>query len=253
LIRAKAFVCCDRGAPSHYDKEIIEEIPLEIMEAMKKRHITVRRWCQSYGFDLCDLWYQVNPNKEILLSLQEDFPEVFGLQLQEYKTAPVCCDRKSFFGGKMGRHIIWSNYYNIRVQHTRENEAIRLFNWRKSLVIVKRRLQIYLEKGLAEALAWPPSELVRVSIDRKTEQKRKLTDDPAEVARKEKLHEAMQRESEIDSLIRKIAALPLPQFCRRDDRAKELELQTILTETYGVSLKKIDYDVYKIRWDANRY
>lgn len=255
LIRSKAFVCCAQSRPSRDEKEIIAEIPLNIIEAMEKRNITVRKWCRAYGFQIADLWYRQFPNPEealILPFLQEDFPEIFDIDQQEYKSAPIGCDRKSFFGGKKGRHIIWSDYYGIRVQHIRENEAIKIFNWRKSQIVMKRRLKIYLDKGIEAALAWPPSELIGASERGRSMQKRVLSLEPEEEARQKKIYDVMKRQSEIDSLIRKIAALPRPQYQTPVMTAQELQMLRVLVEVYGVPSDQINNSVKYIRQKAGR-
>lgn len=255
LIRSKAFESCGRSRPTRADQETIAEIPSDIIIAMEKRKITLRRWCQAYGLDLADLWFRHHPNWEeaaIVHFLKEDFPEIFGIELPEYKTAPIGCDRKCYFSPKKTCYIIWSQYFSIRVEHRLESDALRLYNWRKNQVIIKRRLQLFLEKGIDAALAWPPSNIIQTSEDEKKVTRRVPKDEPAEEARKRDLLESMQRSGEISSLIRKLASLPR-NYLNNEQAAQEIQIREKLVKVYGESPEQIDNRVKSIRWKEGIY
>lgn len=255
LIRSKAFPSCKRSRPSRDEQQNISEIPLDIISAMERRKITARKWCRAYGFEPGDLWYRSKhdgTDTDVAPLLKEDFPEIFSLELQDYKTAAIGCDRKGYFGGKKGRYIIWSRYFSIRVEHRLESEALRLYNWRKNQVIIKRRLQLFLEKGIEAAMAWPPSDLIQSSEDEKMVKRRVLKDGPEEEVRKQNLFDSMQRSGEISSLIRKLAAFPR-QYLSNEQIAQELQIREKLVKKYEVKPEQIDNSVKNIRWKDGLY
>lgn len=256
LVRGKAFPGIQRSRPSRAEQEDIAGIPLDILSVMEEHHITVRKWCRAYNIDCLDLWFRRNlegTETSVVPLLKEDFPELFGLESPKYITVPVGCDLRKMFDPKKGRHVYWSYYYNIRVEHAQESEALRLFNWRKSQAVIKRRLQLLLEKGIAAALSWPPSEL-KTFNEKTGEKKWVLVPEPEEAARQQKIFEILTRDGEIKSLIRKLAALPSRNIYMSNDQVEqECRIRKELVKTYDVTPEQIDNEVKRLRLKEGRY
>jgi len=254
LVRGKAFAGIKRSRPSLEECENIAEISSNILTVMEKHNITVRKWCQAYRVDHCDLWPHINPDWSegtVALLLKEDFPELFGLNLPEYITAPVGSDRIKSYNPKKGRHVYSSCYYSIRVEHTQESEALRLFNWRKSQVVIKRRLQLLLEKGIEAALAWPPSEL-RVTDSQTGVKNWVLVPESEEAEFQQKMFDILKRDGEVNALIRKLAVLPI-RFMSGVQVTQECTMRGELVNVYRLTPEQIDNEVKRLRFKVGRY
>jgi len=249
MTRSTAFVGCKRSRPSRDEQEAIAGIPSEIMAAMSDRNITVRRWCHAHGLDLVDLWYRRNPDgsdADVVTFLKEDFPEIFGLNPTEYITAPIGYDRQHMFNKRKKCHVYWSNFFHIRVQHSKENEAIRLFNWRLHQVIIKKRLQLLLSNGVDAALSYPHTEFISVPGDKNINGERRIPVDLEEMAMQQKLHDMLRRDSEANALIRKLAKFST--VYRTDaEHAQECLIHDQLINTYGWTMEQIRNETGRIR------
>jgi len=254
LVRGNAFPGIKRSRPSREECGNIAEISSNILMVMEKHNITVRKWCQAYHVDHCDLWSHINPDwseGNVALLLKEDFPELFGLNLPEYISAPVGNDLIKSYNPKKGRHVFLSNYYNIRVEHHKESEGLRIYNWRKSQAVVKRRLQLLHEKGIEAALAWPPSAL-KVTNSHTGVKNWVLIPESEEVEFQRKMSDILKRDGEINVLIRKLVALP-SRVMTNDQIAQEYNMRLVLVKTYGVTPEQIDNEVKRLRLKEGRY
>jgi len=245
LMRGKAFPACKRSRPSRDEQVLIASISPDIISAMSNRSITVRRWCQAHGFGLADLCNPDGIENDVAYRLKEDFPEIFRLPPPEYKTAPIGCDRKQRFDSKKKRHIFWSIFFGIRVEHYRESKALRLYNWRINLVVIKRRLQLLLEKGTDAALSYPSTEFLPLSdVDNKRTGKR-IPVNPEQKALEQKLQEIMQRDSETNALIRKL--IPKGYYLSDEEYEQQCSIREQLVKTYDWTVEQIHHEVERRR------
>jgi len=241
MVRSKSFKGCQRSRPSREEQLAIADIPSDIIAAMATRNITVRRWTQAHGVDISDLYNPDGIEYEVIELLTEDFPELYGLTPPEYKTVPIGCDRRHIFNPKKRCHIFWSNFFGIRVEHPKESEALRLFNWRKNQVVVKRRLQLLLEKGIDAALKYPSTEILPLSDGNNKSSARRIPVDPEEKIFQQELHDILKRNCEANTLIRKLAQTI---YYKTDaEFEQELLIRDQLIKKYGKTTEQIHHEV----------
>jgi hypothetical protein len=151
-----------RGPTLKILTKALHELAPHLLNAMENRKITPRRWCTAYSVDLEALLdpvaYEMNTNEPVLEFLQEDFPEAFGLErvpyLHAYKKMPG-------FGHmhvkNKGIHI-YETYDGIRVVNHQKGDALKSACQVQGFTIQTQRLQVLLDSGADEALAWVPVE-----------------------------------------------------------------------------------------------
>ncbi len=150
------------------------------------------------------------------------------------------------FNPKKKCHVYWSNFFKIRVLNPKESDALKLYNWRKSQVVIMRRLQLLLDNGIDAALSYPTTELLPLSCGNNRRREQRIPVDPEEKAQQQKLHDMLKRDSEANAMIRKLAMMPF-LYCSDSQYAEKTAMQEKLTKTYCWTDEQIRNEVGRFR------
>lgn len=137
----------------------------------------------------------------------------------------------------------WSDFFSIRVEHTRESRALRLINFIKNHEVVKQWLNLLLEKGIKDVLAYPYTEFLP-SSDSNNNNKRTPVDHEQK-ANEQKIHDMLNQESEANALIRKLAKSLYYPAAVEIEQTPQIHEQLI--NEYGKSREMIYYEVENLR------